>query len=92
MSYQERNVFNGWKKSSIAIKRILRDNGSFYLNIGSKPTDQWIAWDVANVLREHFVLQNTIHWIKSIGINKSNVENYPNITGDIAVDISNNSE
>ena len=38
----------------IAIKRVLRDDGSFFLNVGNKPKDQWIAWDVANVLRKHF--------------------------------------
>jgi site-specific DNA-methyltransferase (adenine-specific) len=69
----------------IAIKRVLRDDGSFFLNIGNKPTDQWIAWDVAYVLRKHFVLQNTIIWVKSIAINKSDVGNYPNIIGDVAV-------
>jgi site-specific DNA-methyltransferase (adenine-specific) len=68
-----------------AIKRVLRDDGSFFLNIGNKPTDQWIAWDVANVLRKHFVLQNVTHWIKSIAINKSDVGKYPNIIGDVAV-------
>ncbi len=69
----------------IAIKRVLIDDGSFFLNIGNKPKDQWIAWDVANVLRKHFVLQNVIHWIKSIAINKSDVGNYPNIVDDVAV-------
>jgi site-specific DNA-methyltransferase (adenine-specific) len=73
------------EKVGIAIKRVLRDDGSYFLNIGNKPTDQWIAWDVANVLRKHFILQNVTHWIKSIAINKSDVGNYPNIIGDIAV-------
>jgi site-specific DNA-methyltransferase (adenine-specific) len=71
---------------SIAVKQALTDNGSFFLNIGNKPKDQWIAWDVAYVLRKHFVLQNVIHWVKSIAINKAEVgKNYPNIAGDIAV-------
>jgi site-specific DNA-methyltransferase (adenine-specific) len=73
------------EEAGIAIKRVLRDDGSFFLNIGNKPKDQWIAWDVANVLRKHFVLQNVIHWIKSIAINKSDVGNYPNIVDDVAV-------
>jgi site-specific DNA-methyltransferase (adenine-specific) len=69
----------------IAAKRALADDGSFFLNVGNKPKDQWIAWDVAAVLRKHFVLQNVMHWVKSIAINKSDVGNYPNISGDIAV-------
>jgi site-specific DNA-methyltransferase (adenine-specific) len=69
----------------IAAKRALADDGSFFLNVGNKPKDQWIAWDVAAVIRKHFVLQNVMHWVKSIAINKSDVGNYPNISGDIAV-------
>jgi site-specific DNA-methyltransferase (adenine-specific) len=67
------------------VRRVLADDGSFFLNVGNKPKDQWIAWDVAGVLRKHFVLQNVMHWVKSIAINKADVGNYPNITGDIAV-------
>ncbi|HEY5630749.1 MAG TPA: site-specific DNA-methyltransferase, partial [Nitrososphaeraceae archaeon] len=68
-----------------AVKNILKGNGSFFLNIGNKPKDQWIAWDVANIMRRHFVLQNVITWIKSIAINKSDVGDYHNICGDVAV-------
>lgn len=67
------------------IKRVLADDGSFFLNIGNKPKDQWIAWDVAYVLRRDFVLQNVLHWVKSIAIGKQDAGDYPNITGDIAV-------
>lgn len=73
------------EKTGIDIKRVLADDGSFFLNIGNTPKDQWIAWDVAQVLRRHFILQNVIHWIKSIAISKSDVGQYPNITGDVAV-------
>ena len=67
------------------IYRVLDHDGSFFLNIGNTPKDQWIAWDIAQVLRSRFVLQNVIHWIKSIAITKQDVGNYPNIRGDIAV-------
>lgn len=67
------------------VKRVLKDDGSFFLNVGNTPKDQWIAWDVAHVLRNHFVLQNVIHWVKSIAIEKKDVGKYPNILGDIAV-------
>jgi site-specific DNA-methyltransferase (adenine-specific) len=70
---------------SICVKQVLSDGGSFFLNVGSTPRDQWLAWDVAQTLRRHFVLQNVIHWVKSIAIGKSDVGSYPNINGDIAV-------
>jgi site-specific DNA-methyltransferase (adenine-specific) len=66
-------------------KRILNKKGSFFLNIGYKCKDPWVAWEVAFRLRKHFVLQNVIHWIKSIAISKEDVGDYKNIRGDIAV-------
>ena len=73
------------KKMGLEIKHILKNDGSFFLNVGNRPKDQWIAWDVANTMREDFVLQNTIHWIKSIAINKQDVGSYQNLMDDIAV-------
>lgn len=73
------------KQISSEIKRVLKDGGSYFLNIGNKPKDQWIAWEVAFTLRDDFVLQNVIHWIKSIAISKQDVGKYPNIVDDVAV-------
>jgi site-specific DNA-methyltransferase (adenine-specific) len=67
------------------VKKVLSDKGSFFINVGSKPSDPWIPLDVANVLREHFILQNVIVWVKSIAIPKSDIGSYPTITSDIAV-------
>ena len=66
-------------------KRVLSGEGSFFLNIGYKSKDPWVAWEVAFRFRKHFVLQNVIHWIKSIAIPQKNVGNYPNIKEDIAI-------
>ena len=67
------------------VERVLRDDGSFFLNVGSRPADPWIALDVAQRLRSIFALQNTIIWVKSIAIRKADVGNYRNISGDVAV-------
>jgi len=81
-----REKYLAWMEQvGIAVKQAISDDGSFFLNIGNKPKDQWIAWDVASALRKHFMLQNVIHWVKSIAIAKSDAGNYPNIAGDIAV-------
>jgi site-specific DNA-methyltransferase (adenine-specific) len=66
-------------------KRILKEEGSFFLNVGGKPSDLWIALDIAQRFRHHYVLQNTIHWVKSIAIPKQDVGKYDTITDDIAV-------
>jgi site-specific DNA-methyltransferase (adenine-specific) len=66
-------------------KDIMKDTSSFFLNVGGKPSDTWIPIDIAERFRKHFVLQNTIHWIKSISISKEDVGNYPVIQDDISV-------
>lgn len=50
------------------VKQVLADDGSLFLNIGAKPTDPVVPFQVLDVLLKHFQLQNTIHWIKSIAI------------------------
>ena len=80
-----KNYLTWMEEVGMAVKQALTDDGSFFLNVGNKPKDQWIAWDVAYVLRKYFVLQNVIHWVKSIAISKTEAGNYPNIAGDIAV-------
>ena len=73
------------KKVGSVIKTVLKDDGSLFLNMGNKPKNPWVAWDVANVFRQDFILQNVIHWVKSIAINKQDVGKYPNIVDDVAV-------
>jgi site-specific DNA-methyltransferase (adenine-specific) len=68
-----------------AIKYVLKPNGSFFLNIGNKPTTPSLPFEVALCLQREFKLQNIIHWIKSIAISKKDIGEYPNIIGDIAV-------
>jgi site-specific DNA-methyltransferase (adenine-specific) len=68
-----------------AAKHVLRDNGSLFLNIGSKPSDPWVPFEVAAEMRKHFVLQNVIHWVKSIAIQKEDVGDYPSISGNVSV-------
>ena len=68
---RDREEYLAWMgRVAARIKRVLSDRGSFFLNVGSKPTDPWIAHDVARRVGEHFALQNTIHWVKSIAIDR----------------------
>jgi site-specific DNA-methyltransferase (adenine-specific) len=53
--------------------RALGTDGSLFLNVGAKPTDPWTAIDVAQAVRPHLQLQNTIHWIKSIAIDREDL-------------------
>ena len=61
-----------WTSTWIAAARAaMADEGSLFLNVGAKPTDPWTALDVAQAARRHLELQNTIHWVKSIAIDRS---------------------
>jgi site-specific DNA-methyltransferase (adenine-specific) len=65
--------------------RALAPDGSLFLNVGAKPTDPWTALDVAQAARPHLHLQNTIHWIKSIAIEKSLAGARAKLEDDLAV-------
>lgn len=63
----------------------LAPRGSLFLNVGAKPTDPWTAMDVAQAARRHLRLQNLIHWIKSIAIEKTAAGARAGLTDDLAV-------
>jgi site-specific DNA-methyltransferase (adenine-specific) len=65
--------------------RILHEDGSLFLNMGAKPSDPSVPFEVLGRMQKVFKLQNVIHWIKSIAIQKEDVGNSPNITGNIGV-------
>ncbi len=65
--------------------RALAEEGSLFLNVGSKPTDPWTALEVAQAARPHLRLQNTIHWIKSIAIEKALAGARAKLAEDLAV-------
>jgi site-specific DNA-methyltransferase (adenine-specific) len=77
-----------WAK---AIHIVLSGSGSVFLNIGAKPSDPFFPFEVLNrVINDNagsprFFLQNVIHWIKSIAIEKAEVGAYPGITQDTAI-------
>ncbi|MBI3926590.1 MAG: site-specific DNA-methyltransferase [Armatimonadetes bacterium] len=82
----ERQEYLEWlERWARALNQVLAENGSLFLNLGAKPTDPWVPYDVLARMRELFQLQNVIHWIKSIAIEKHDVGNYGVIRGDVAV-------
>jgi site-specific DNA-methyltransferase (adenine-specific) len=66
-----RGEYLAWTDSWVrAVTRALTPSGSLFLNVGAKPTDPWIPLEVAQAARKHLKLQNTIHWVKSIAIDR----------------------
>jgi site-specific DNA-methyltransferase (adenine-specific) len=75
-----------WTNTWIAAAaRVLRPDGSLFLNVGARPCDPWTPLDVAQAARSHLKLQNTIHWIKSIAIDRSSAGAAAGLTRDLAV-------
>jgi len=68
-----------------AAARVLKPEGSLFLNVGTRPSDPWTALDVAQAARPHLRLQNIIHWVKSVAIDQASTSAAAGITRDIAV-------
>jgi site-specific DNA-methyltransferase (adenine-specific) len=81
-----RSRYLEWTRAWIeAAARVLAPKGSLFLNVGAKPTDPWTALDVAMAARERLELQNTIHWIKSIAIERASAGARARLQDDLAV-------
>ena len=62
-----REAFLDWCERWCAeVRRVLKPDGSFFLNVGAAPANPWFPHEVVLRLRNLFVLQNTLHWVKSI--------------------------
>jgi len=68
-----------------AVERVLAPRGSFFLTVGGAPKDPWLPWDVARVVAQRFVLQNVIHWVKSIAIDRGAAGRSAGLTADLAL-------
>ena len=64
-----RAAYLDWSERWAAeVRRVLRPNGSFFLNVGAAPSNPLLPHELILRWRDLFILQNTIHWIKSISI------------------------
>ena len=50
------------------LHRVLKPDGSFFLNLGASPSNPMLPHELVLQLRDLFFLQNTIHWIKAVSI------------------------
>ena len=83
---QPRADYLAWTHRWIAeVARVLAPDGSLFLNVGGKPSDPWIPFEVAQAARAHLQLQNVIHWVKSIAIDHETAGRARGLTADLAV-------
>lgn len=82
---KEREDYISWMgivaKESV---RLMKDDGSLFLNMGGKPSDPWLAFDIAKEFSKYYHLQNVIHWIKHISIPKDAATLKNGLNGDIS--------
>jgi site-specific DNA-methyltransferase (adenine-specific) len=66
---QARGDYLDWCHAwAVELRRLLQRNGSLFLNLGAAPSNPLVPHELVLRLRDLFVLQNTIHWIKAISI------------------------
>ncbi|MEP6809986.1 MAG: site-specific DNA-methyltransferase [Chthoniobacterales bacterium] len=64
---QERGSYLDWcEQWGAATRRVLKADGSFFLNVGAAPSNPLLPFELVLRLQKHFTLQNSIHWIKAI--------------------------
>jgi site-specific DNA-methyltransferase (adenine-specific) len=63
------------------LRRVMRPDASFFLNISGSSTAPWLPFELIVRLRELFVLQNHITWIKSVSIGNNSVGHYKPVGG-----------
>jgi site-specific DNA-methyltransferase (adenine-specific) len=64
-----------------AVRRVLRPDGSFFLNISGSSKSPWLPFELIVRLRPLFVLQNHITWIKSVAIGDDTVGHFKPVAG-----------
>lgn len=67
------------------VARVLAPDGSFFLNVAPSPRDPWIAWDVAREVGRSLRLQNVLHWVKSIAIDRRAAGRSAGLARDLAL-------
>lgn len=66
---QDRDSFLEWfSRWGAATRRLIKADGSLFLNVGAAPSNPLLPHELIMRLRDWFVLQNTIHWIKAITV------------------------
>ena len=67
--HQLRDAYLKWSLEWAAqVQRVLKDKGSFFLNVGGAPSNPLLPHQLILELCKLFTLQNTFHWIKSVTV------------------------
>ncbi len=85
LSYDDKRPeqdYLGWMvRVAEAVRRVLRPEGSFFLNVSGSNSQPWLPFELIVRLRDIFVLQNHIAWIKSITTADDSVGHFKPLAG-----------
>lgn len=78
---RDKNEYLLWlQKVATNSLQILKEDGSFFLNVGGRPADYMLPFEICSkFIGAGYKLQNTIHWIKSISIEVADIGKKNNI-------------
>jgi site-specific DNA-methyltransferase (adenine-specific) len=78
---EEQEYLNWLCDVAAALRRVMRPNASFFLNVSGSSKAPWLPFELIVRLRGMFILQNHITWIKSIAIDINSVGHYKPVGG-----------
>lgn len=79
---QEEDYLHWMVQVAEAIKRVLKPDGSFFLNVAGSSLQPWLPFELVVRLRPLFALQNHIVWVKSVAIGSDTAGRYKPIPGE----------
>ncbi|GAN60163.1 DNA-methyltransferase [Acetobacter cibinongensis] len=65
---EEEDYLDWMMEVAASLRRVMRPDGSFFLNISGSSAQPWLPFELVVRMRELFVLQNHITWVKSISV------------------------
>ena len=78
---QEGEYLDWMADVAAALKRVMRRDASFFLNISGSPLQPWLPFELIVRLRRLFVMQNHIVWVKAIATANDAVGHYKPVGG-----------
>ena len=79
---REEGEYLDWMvRVAAALRRVMRPDASFFLNISGSSSRPWLPFELIVRLRALFVLQNHITWIKAIALPGDSVGHYKPVGG-----------
>ena len=78
----EQDYLEWMVRVATALRRVLRPDGAFFLNVAGSSTQPWLPFELVVRLRPLFALQNHIAWVKSIALPGTAVGHFKPVPGE----------